>query len=194
MNTLDKLIGTNGCYYVLGDTTVLLPTGYAAYGMVVNVDDTEVTEVEQLVAGVPETLDDATWEGVALTRGDYIPFINPVISITLTNATDSVFLYLEPCGWVEPPTAFSATLDEEVAIDLAWTNNTNDDGIVIERSLDEITWVVATVIPKGDPTDETYKDEGLEEETEYFYRARAFYGDNYSAYTATDDATTETIT
>jgi hypothetical protein len=193
MNTLDKLVGTSGCILVTGATKVVFPTGYAAYSIVVAADATEVASVDQLVAGAPAALTSASWNAVALTRGDYIAFENPIISITLNAAGDSVFCYLQPCDYVEPPTAFSATIDSGVTIDLDWTNNTNDDGIVIERSLDEVTWVVAATVAKDPTPVVTYADTDLEEETEYFYRARAFHGNNYSTYTATDDATTLTI-
>jgi hypothetical protein len=105
---------------------------------------------------------------------------------------------------VYPPTGFTATLDEQVAIDLAWTNNAGDefgmtvanDGIVIERSLNGNTFTEVVRIPKAvSPALPvvTYKDEDLAESTLYFYRARAFNYNNYSTYTTVDTATTATI-
>ena len=193
MNTIEKLLGAKGCVLVVGDTKVVFPTGYAAYAIIVNFDTTEIAEVEQIVAGAVAVVDDASWMDVELTRGDYIPLEIPISSITLNAATDSVFCYFEPTTYVEAPTDFTATPDSGVTIDLDWTNNTNDDGIVIERSLDEITWVVAATIAKDPSPVDTYADEDLEEETKYFYRARAFNGVYFSEYTATDSDTTETI-
>jgi hypothetical protein len=193
MNTLEKLLGNKGCYLIVGSDPTLLPTGYAAYAVVVRIDDTEITEVDEIIAGERQTLDDATWEGVAFLQGEFIPFANPVVSFTLTNETDSVLCYLQPTDWMEAPTGFTATLDSEVAIDLDWTNNTNEDGIVIERSLDGLSFEEVIRIPKDDPAVITYKDEDLEEETKYYYRIKAYYLALSSAYTDIDDATTETI-
>ena len=93
---------------------------------------------------------------------------------------------------VNPPTSFTATVDGSVynTINLAWTNNAANDGVVIERSTDgnsygEIVRIAKTTIPTT-----TYTDEDLLESTRYFYRVRAFNYSNYSTFTSVDDATT----
>jgi hypothetical protein len=193
MNTLDKIVGTHGTFLVDGATKTILPTGMAAFAIVVGTDLTTIDAVDEIINNAVVALDSATWEGVALAKGDYIAFANPINAITLTNAGDRVFLYLEPSDYVAPPTSLTATLDSGVAIDVAWTNNTNEDGVIIERSIDEVVWVVAATIAKESPAITTYKDEGLEEETKYYYRGKAFYLNNFSAVTATANATTGTI-
>jgi hypothetical protein len=116
---------------------------------------------------------------------------NESIRLTIEKLTEGISSVL-----ILPPTSFVATLDAEVAIDLSWVNNTAKDGIVIERSKDgntfaEVARIAKTVSPISPIT--TYKDEELDEETQYFYRARAFQYYNYSAYTPVVYATTSTI-
>jgi len=102
MNTLDKMIGAGGCFYVLGASEASIPAGYTAYAAMIGVDATEIATVDELIDGVATELADASWEGVALLRGDLITFENPITSITLTNETDSVICYLEPTSYVAP--------------------------------------------------------------------------------------------
>jgi len=102
MNIIDKMIGTNGCFLVDGSSEATMPEGYAAYAIIVAADSTEIATLDELIAGVATELADASWEGVALSRGDFIPFNNPVVAITLTNAGDRIFCYLEPTDYVAP--------------------------------------------------------------------------------------------
>jgi hypothetical protein len=101
MNTLEKMLGAKGCYLIVGDSEKEMPVGYAAYGAVVGIDDTEISTLDHLIAGTPTELADATWESVALKQGDFIPFEYPVVAITLTNATDRLFCYLEETDYVK---------------------------------------------------------------------------------------------
>ena len=94
---------------------------------------------------------------------------------------------------VDPITSFVALLDSEVTIDLTWVNNIAKDGVTIERSLDGNTFEEIVRIAKAVTPVTTYKDENLDEETQYFYRARAFQYYNYSVYTTVVYETTETI-
>jgi head-tail adaptor len=91
---------------------------------------------------------------------------------------------------VEKPTGFTALLDAEVKIDLAWTNNTNDDAVSIERSKDGNLFAE---IHRTAKEVESYSDEELEEETRYYYRIRHFSYRYYSEYTGVEVETTETI-
>jgi hypothetical protein len=116
---------------------------------------------------------------------------NESIRLTIEKLTESLSSVI-----VVAPTSFIAVLDAEVAIDLTWVNNALADGIVIERSEDgntfaEVVRIAKTASPISPVT--TYKDEDLEEETQYFYRARAFQYYNYSVYTPVVYATTETV-
>jgi head-tail adaptor len=94
---------------------------------------------------------------------------------------------------VEPPTGFTASVDNEVynTINLAWTNNSAADGVVIERSLTGNMFSELVRIPKNDIPVTSFTDEDLMESTRYFYRIRAFNYSNYSEYAMVDDAYTD---
>jgi hypothetical protein len=102
MNTLQKLLGTHGCFIATGDSETTMPVGYAAYAVTVRIAATEITTVDELIAGVATELADASWENVALIQNDFITFENPIVSITLNDEADSVLCYLEPTDWIEP--------------------------------------------------------------------------------------------
>lgn len=87
------------------------------------------------------------------------------------------------------PSSLGATGFDTDTINLSWTDNADDeDGFSIERSPDGSTgWTeIATVGP--DVT--SYADNGLDADTTYSYRVRAFVLDIYSGYSNTADATT----
>ncbi len=95
MNELNRIVGKRA-EMVVGATKFTIPTGFSAYAMVVRVDGTIVATLSEMrgnAAAVAVTT--KTWEGIALIKGDYVPFEFPVVDITLTGATDSVILYLE---------------------------------------------------------------------------------------------------
>ena len=99
---------------------------------------------------------------------------------------------------VDPPTSFAATLDSilneiggsTLAIDLTWVNNASNDGIIIERSRDGVHFREIARVSKAVTPVTIYKDENLDEETQYFYRAKAFFNHNFSIYTSIVYATT----
>ncbi len=86
------------------------------------------------------------------------------------------------------PTGLALTVVDRTDIKLDWTDNaTNEDGYKIERSADgENFTVIGTVAADV----ETYTDEDLDELTKYYYRVRAYKGDEYSAYTDIENKTT----
>lgn len=98
MNDLKKLAGGCRQELVVGSTKYTIPTGYAAYALRVRVNDTKIAAIEEVrtkgAAAIEVTT--KTWEDKDLIAGDEIFFEFPVRSVTLTNAGDSVFLYLEP--------------------------------------------------------------------------------------------------
>jgi hypothetical protein len=104
MNTLEKMLGAKGVFYAAGGSANPMPEGKQCFALMIAADDTEVTEMEQITTpeGTPATIDDLSWQGVALKRGDYIPLEYPIISITLTNANDVALCYLEDSLYVEP--------------------------------------------------------------------------------------------
>ena len=89
-----------------------------------------------------------------------------------------------------PPTALTATAISSTRVDLAWTNNAANDGVVIETSTNGNTWTELTRIAKATIPVITYSNIGLITATRYFYRVRAFNYNNYSTYTTIAYATT----
>lgn len=98
MRELSKLTGGSRQELVVGSTEFVCPAGFAAFACRVRVDGTDIATLDEVrtkgTAAVEVTT--KTWQNVALAAGDEIFFEYPVTAITLTNATDSVFLYLEP--------------------------------------------------------------------------------------------------
>ena len=88
------------------------------------------------------------------------------------------------------PTALAATAASAIQIDLAWTDNSdNETGFEIERST---TGIGGTYGPLHTTSANAtaYSDSGLDPETEYCYRARATNAAGESAYAGPDCATT----
>jgi hypothetical protein len=95
MDAQNRMIGGR-METVVGATEFVIPTGYAAYGCTIQVDGTIIKEIKERTgstAAVAKT--NKTWM-IAKNTGNYISFEFPVTAITLTGATDSVDLYLEP--------------------------------------------------------------------------------------------------
>lgn len=86
------------------------------------------------------------------------------------------------------PTGLALTVVDRTDIKLDWTDNaTNEDGYKIERSLNGVDFtVIDTVVADT----ETYTDEDLDEFTQYYYRVRAYKGEEYSNYTDVKNETT----
>lgn len=98
-----------------------------------------------------------------------------------------------PATVPDAPSALTATAASQTQIDLAWTDNSDDEtGFRIERSLNGTSlWThIATV----DAEAESYSDTGLSCGTEYFYRVCAVNAVGNSDYTDVDSATTTACT
>jgi M6 family metalloprotease-like protein len=94
-----------------------------------------------------------------------------------------------------PPTApnapggLSATSAGKFAIDLSWTDNSNnEDGFRIERSGDGVNW---SFLANRATNVTSFNDTGLAADTTYHYRVLAFNGVGDSAYSASASATTD---
>lgn len=90
------------------------------------------------------------------------------------------------------PNTLTATADlVEPEIVLLWAGpSTTETGFKIERSLDAgVTW---TRLAQVGINVLTYTDEGLDYDTAYHYRVRAFRAAVHSAYSNTANATTPT--
>ena len=72
------------------------PAGYYFYACNCRIADSKIASLEKNVAGV--VLADATdsYIGVAMYQGEYHPFVNKIVSVTLTNATDQLQYWLKP--------------------------------------------------------------------------------------------------
>src|SRR5262249_48360783 len=93
-----------------------------------------------------------------------------------SGGTGSLYSLQDVLGWVLPPTAppgpqnLMAT-SGPTDVTLTWTNvATNEDSLVVERSLDNFHFTPIATLPIGTKTDH---DTGLTPNTTYFYRVRA---------------------
>ncbi|HAN19619.1 MAG: hypothetical protein A2X13_14735 [Bacteroidetes bacterium GWC2_33_15] len=90
------------------------------------------------------------------------------------------------------PTGLTLLVVSDTVIRLTWTDNSNNEaGFSIERSDDlGLTYTEIDTVAAGI---ETYDSESLTQETEYYYRVRAYKGSKYSAYCDAANATTYTF-
>lgn len=88
------------------------------------------------------------------------------------------------------PEDLALNVDSDTEITLEWIDVAVAGYVKIERSLSELSgFEEVASVPVGD---ETYQDTGLDPDTEYFYRIRAFYlPSGYSAYSDIESATTD---
>lgn len=80
---------------------------------------------------------------------------------------------------IQPPTNLQVTFDTDQFV-LTWTNNANNEAVVIERSSNGNEW---EQIHRTAVETETYEDADIEPEVKYYYRIRAFKYNFYSTYT-----------
>ena len=87
------------------------------------------------------------------------------------------------------PSALSALPISDSEIDLAWTDNSdNEGGFKIDRSPDGASWVEIATVGMDIIV---YSDSSLDAETLYYYRVMAYNSVGDSAYSNTANATTE---
>lgn len=98
MDNIGKLLGGSRQELIVGSTKWSAPAGFAAFYCKVRVDATKIATLDEVrvkgAAAVAVTT--KTWEDKDLLAGDEILFEYPVTSITLTNAGDSLWVYLVP--------------------------------------------------------------------------------------------------
>ncbi len=88
-----------------------------------------------------------------------------------------------------PPSGLSASAVSSSQIDLAWTDNSNNEGgFKVERSLSASSGFAQVATVAGNAT--SYSDAGLAPDTTYYYRVRAYNAAGNSAYSNTAGATT----
>ncbi|MGH9531679.1 MAG: fibronectin type III domain-containing protein, partial [Terriglobales bacterium] len=96
-----------------------------------------------------------------------------------------------------PPSNLSATAASSSQINLAWSDNSdNEDGFRVERCTGNVAFCDAnpgnfSQIAELPANSNAYNDSGLSASTTLSYRVRAFNGVGNSAYSNTDDATTD---
>lgn len=81
-----------------------------------------------------------------------------------------------PGTWPEAPTALTAVAVSDAGIDLAWTDNADDEtGYDVERSVNGVTWTWIALAPAGEGGTASYADRALTggEGSVYSYRVRA---------------------
>lgn len=94
-----KLLGGSKQVLHTGTAAWTAPAGFAAFALECRVDAVHIDTLSEIkqkgVAAAAVTT--YTWENVdVLLTGEQILFDFPVTSITLKNATDSIWLFLEP--------------------------------------------------------------------------------------------------
>lgn len=129
-----------------------------------------------------------TWAATGLTPGNEYAF---KVRAKTASAYSSFSAEETLTAGVPPgdPTGFTATKIDHDGIALAWTcADATDTGIEIYRSLDDITYeLIHTTAAHATSYDNT----GLTADTLYYYKVRAVNLSGASAYTASDDATTD---
>ncbi|MGH2747192.1 MAG: S8 family serine peptidase [Actinomycetota bacterium] len=87
-----------------------------------------------------------------------------------------------------PPTNLTAKAAAPTRIELSWTDNSSaETGFALERSPDGSSW---QEIASTEPSQTTYLDSGVEPDTTYSYRVRAFNTARHSPYSNVAAATT----
>jgi hypothetical protein len=97
-------------------------------------------------------------------------FINGSVSPA---SADEIAPEPDPMGFAGAPSGMTATAASSSAINLAWTDASNDEiGFTVERSPNGSTnWVVIADLGVGM---DAYSDAGLDAATQYFYRVSAY--------------------
>jgi hypothetical protein len=96
-----------------------------------------------------------------------------------------------PPGAPAAPSGLTATSAGQDQINLTWTDNSSDeDGFTIQRSLTGLAW---TTVATKSANATSHSDTGLDPETSYQYRVRAFSSNGESAWSNTATATTAAV-
>ncbi|WNJ20200.1 Ig-like domain-containing protein [Pontibacter sp. G13] len=90
---------------------------------------------------------------------------------------------------ITPPSGLTANAISSTTIDLSWTDNsTGEDGFAIERRQGSGSWAQIATVASGVTS---YSHAGLSASTSYDFRVRAYIGTDYSSYSNTASATTQ---
>jgi PKD repeat protein len=134
--------------------------------------------------GVTSTADNPSHTYAA--RGSY----TAVLTVTDNDGlTDTASVVITVISLPNAPSGLSATAVSSSQINLAWTDNaSNESGFKIERSTDNSNW---SQIATTSANVTSYNNTGLNANTTYYYRVRAYNADGDSAYSNTANATTQ---
>ncbi len=72
------------------------PAGFYFYAASCRVDGSKIASCEKNVSGTVSADATDSYIGVAMYQGEYHPFVNKIVSVTLTNATDQLQYWLKP--------------------------------------------------------------------------------------------------
>lgn len=90
---------------------------------------------------------------------------------------------------INAPINFNVQTESESEIRISWTDNSNnEEGFKLERKKDGDSFEVIAIIAANSGS---YNDNGLDPETKYTYRVRAYLGSFYSNYSSENSATTD---
>lgn len=91
-----RIIGGSGSQVVVGAAAYTVALGKRAYALTVRTTGTVIAAMTTQNPGQAAAVAYApTWSGIALNQGDYFVSDYPIVSITLTAATDSVTLHCD---------------------------------------------------------------------------------------------------
>jgi len=160
--------------------------------IIVNFGETEFEKPLTLEWEIPQDATLGTYEAT-ISAWD-IDFLNgsdrtPIIELDRWGWVSNVFtINPDDIPPPSPPSNLDAVAISSSQIDLTWNDNSdNEDGFEIERSLDGQSYSLVT---KVNANTHSYSDTGLDSETTYFYRVRAYKGSTYSEYSNDAPATT----
>jgi len=94
--TRDLLGGWGDKVNPVGVAKYSAPSGYYFYACNCRIDGSKIASLEKNVAGVVSADATDSYIGVAMYQGEFHPFVNRVVSVTLTNATDQLQYWLKP--------------------------------------------------------------------------------------------------
>jgi hypothetical protein len=93
-STLNQILGGQESHVVVGVAAYTIPAGLRGFALTVRTQGTIIAAMTvQTEAGLAAVAYVPTWLAIALNQGDYFVSKFPIVSITLTAATDSVTLH-----------------------------------------------------------------------------------------------------
>ena len=149
---------------------------------------------------VQRSTDDATWSTLTTLAASAVSYSDTTCVVgtlyyyrvcAVTAQANSPSNVSSAMTTINGPTNFTATASsiDETIINLAWTDNSSDEqGYKVEQSADGVSgWsVIATTAANAT----SYQVTGLNADTTYYFRVRAFNGTVFSSYTTVQHAKT----